>query len=234
MSDRSLASRCAPDRRGSNRRQGFPRDIVRRAGPCLCIAVGAAIAFGAAADFRPRLVWNASASVPVGFYRILGGEPRRGDLVLIRLPPAAVQLAAERGWLPEQVPALKRVHGLAGDRVCWCGQDILVNGEMVARTRLADGNDRPMPRQRGCVPLSRDQLFLLNTHPKSFDGRYFGVSARRDIMGRAVPFELFGGLFGGSFGLSRSPGPSHSFASLQSPKPFYAADPRFGASVSPS
>ncbi|MGB8275918.1 MAG: S26 family signal peptidase, partial [Alphaproteobacteria bacterium] len=32
----------------------------------------------------PWLVWNASASAPIGLYRVLPGKPIRGDLVLVR------------------------------------------------------------------------------------------------------------------------------------------------------
>ena len=34
--------------------------------------------------------------------------------------------------------------------------------------------------------LGPDEVLLLGAAPRSFDGRYFGVTSRRDILGRAV------------------------------------------------
>src|SRR5262249_44463062 len=66
----------------------------------------------------PRLVYNATASAPLGFYRLIpAGHLARGDLVLAHLPEAAARLAADRRYLPLSVPVVKRVAALAGDLV---------------------------------------------------------------------------------------------------------------------
>jgi len=43
-----------------------------------------------------------------------------------------------------------------------------------------------MPRWSGCVTLRARTLLLLIDDPRSFDGRYFGVSGEKDVVGRAV------------------------------------------------
>lgn len=137
----------------------------------------------------PRLVWNASASAPVGLY---GMQPRarlaRGDMVIAWVPKSYRQLAAVRRYIPENVPLVKRVAAVAGDRICADGASIWVNGK-VAVTRLAqDGRGRPMPWWSGCRILGEREYFLLMAKaPASFDGRYFGITDGADIVGRATP-----------------------------------------------
>ena len=58
----------------------------------------------------PRLIWNASASVPVGLYAL---HPRRhpnvGDLVAVRPPEPLARFLAERHYLPLDTPMMKRI-----------------------------------------------------------------------------------------------------------------------------
>lgn len=150
-------------------------------------AIGAAIVLGSAVfPPAPRLVWNASASAPIGLYSVSPGalaEP--GDMVIARVPEPWRQLAATRRYLPTNVPLVKRVAAAAGDEVCALGQEIFVNGRWIAERRIADGAARPMPLWSGCVRLRGHQLFLLMDAPASFDGRYFGVTEGDDIIGEA-------------------------------------------------
>ena len=136
----------------------------------------------------PRLVWNASASVSIGFYWRVAGTPSRGDMVLARAPFWARRLAAERRYLPLNVPLLKRVAVVAGDVVGASGDAISIDGRVVAHRLAADRMDRPLPRWEGCETLGAGEFFLLMADvPDSFDGRYFGVTQRGDIIGRLVP-----------------------------------------------
>jgi conjugative transfer signal peptidase TraF len=134
----------------------------------------------------PRLVWNASASAPVGLYAVTPGmsaEP--GDMMIARVPDPFRRLAAERRYLPMNVPLVKRVAAQAGDEVCALGREIFVNGRWTAERRPTDGHGRPMPMWSGCIRLHGRQLFLLMDNPASFDGRYFGATEERDIIGKA-------------------------------------------------
>ena len=145
--------------------------------------VGLTIAFPPA----PRFVWNASASAPIGLYAVTPGatvEP--GDMVIARIPDPSRMMAAERRYIPANVPLVKRVAAVAGDEVCALGREIFVNGTWVVERRVSDAKGRPMPWWSGCVRLRGRQLFLLMADsPGSFDGRYFGVTEGGLIVGKA-------------------------------------------------
>jgi conjugative transfer signal peptidase TraF len=134
----------------------------------------------------PKLVLNASPSVPPGLYRVDPGPVRRGDLVLTRLPRGVAELAYRRGYLPKGVYLIKFVLGVAGDQVCRLGDRIFVRGMLVVRALPRDSVRRPMPSWHGCRRLASGDLFLLAANLQSFDSRYFGVVPARDVVGRAV------------------------------------------------
>lgn len=167
-------------RADKTRRARLRRRIVVTAAGIAVMLVSAAI------PPAPRLVWNASASAPVGLYAVTpGASAEPGDMVIARVPDRFRLLAAERRYLPMNVPLVKRVAAQAGDEVCALGQEIFVNGGWTAERRLADGQGRPMPTWSGCIRLHGRQLFLLMDNPASFDGRYFGATEERDIIGKA-------------------------------------------------
>ncbi|MBB5987857.1 S26 family signal peptidase [Sphingobium lignivorans] len=150
-------------------------------------AIGMAIVLGSAVfPPAPRLVWNASASAPIGLYAVSpGGLAEPGDMVIARVPEPYRRLAATRRYLPINVPLVKRVKAAAGDEVCALGQEIFVNGRWIAERLVADGAGRRMPLWSGCVRLRGRQVFLLMDAQASFDGRYFGVTEGDDIIGKA-------------------------------------------------
>lgn len=132
------------------------------------------------------LVWNTSASAPTGLYRVHADRPvRSGDMVVAWTPKPARSLAARRGYLPANVPLVKRVAAVAGDSICAGGSAVSINGKRVAARQKSDAADRPMPWWNGCHRLSVGEYFLLMDNPLSFDGRYFGVTRSSDVIGRA-------------------------------------------------
>lgn len=142
------------------------------------------------ASRSPRLVWNATASVPVGLYRIVQDQPRHSDIVAIRLPAPISALAVERHYLPVSALLLKPVAGSAGSRVCRWGHWIFVNQVPRAVALSADAAGRPLPAWHGCMQLSADQVFVLGTRRDSFDSRYFGAIPKHAVVGRAVPLFI--------------------------------------------
>lgn len=134
----------------------------------------------------PRLVWNASASVPIGLYAVTPGAPVDvGDMVIARVPDPWRMMAAERRYIPANVPLVKRVAAVAGDEICALGKEVFINGAWVVERSVADAKGRPMPRWSGCVRLRGRQLFLLMPDkPGSFDGRYFGVTEGGLVVGK--------------------------------------------------
>lgn len=169
------ALRAAKLRRKQLARRGVATTII-----CAILLVAVAV------PPAPRLVWNASASAPVGLYVVSpGAVPETGDMVVARLPTVFRQLAAERRYVPQNVPLVKRVAAVAGDEVCAFGQSVSVNGALAAERQAFDGMDRQMPFWLGCVRLRGRQLFLLMDNRDSFDGRYFGVTEDSDVIGKA-------------------------------------------------
>jgi len=136
----------------------------------------------------PCLVWNASASAPIGLYRVLPGDAVRGDLVLVRTPNSVRRLAAERDYLPSNVPLVKRIVAAAGDIVCGAGDAISINGRVVAERLARDRLGRPLPTWSGCHLLDGGEAFLLMEGvADSFDSRYFGPVPTAAIIGRLAP-----------------------------------------------
>lgn len=153
----------------------------------VCAGLVVALVVTMVAPPRPRLVWNASASAPVGLYAVADAAPlARGDMVIARVPSEFQMFAARRHYLPANVPLVKRVAAAPGDEVCAIGARVMVNGKLVARRLDRDGAGRAMPWWSGCAELTQSEVFLLMPgSAPSFDGRYFGVSEAHDIVGRA-------------------------------------------------
>jgi conjugative transfer signal peptidase TraF len=134
----------------------------------------------------PILVWNGSASSPIGLYHVTPAEDvKAGQMVVAWAPRPARRLAAERGYLPPDIPLVKRVVATSGDRVCAISEAVFVNGHVAVLRRSADRSGRPLPWWTGCVRLGSHELFLLMQGEASFDGRYFGVTAADHVIGRA-------------------------------------------------
>lgn len=135
---------------------------------------------------RPWLVWNVSASAPIGLYGVTPPHDiMTSDMVIARVPKGLRSLAAGRRYIPAKVPLVKRVAAGPGDTVCAAGSKIVIDGRLRAERRPMDGRGRFMPWWQGCMTLRDGAVFLLNADPASFDGRYFGPSDRSDIIGRA-------------------------------------------------
>lgn len=153
-----------------------------------CSAV-ALVGLSAVIQANPVLVWNASASVPIGFYVVQPLDaPAVGDLVVLEPPSALGDWLFERGYLGARVPLIKHVAALPGQRVCRAGMTVSVDGTTVATAKKRDRFDRPLPVWQGCQTLTGDQIFFLNPDTEaSLDGRYFGPFSADTIVGRAVP-----------------------------------------------
>ena len=154
----------------------------------MCGAV-AAVASTMALKPVPRLVWNSSASVPVGLYGVRPDETLNvADLVVAMPPERLARVLADRGYLPLGVPLIKHVLARSGQTVCRNGLLISIDGVEMGAAYEHDTHDRPLPAWRGCHLISADEFFLMNRdEPASLDGRYFGVMPVRSILGRAVP-----------------------------------------------
>ena len=160
----------------------------------------AALAWASFVQPLPRLIYNPSDSVPVGWYRVDPLHHQPGSLpcplsvdsiVLTRLPPDATALAAQRGYLPAHVPLLKRVGAVAPQEVCIAGGSVRIDGVPSAVVLPADRWGRPLASWQQCRRLEPGELFLLSvTNPSSFDSRYFGPVSASAVIGVAHPVWL--------------------------------------------
>lgn len=141
-----------------------------------------------------RIVYNPSDSVPRGWYRIGPADSlHAGSIVLTRLPADAAALAAQRGYLPERIPLLKRVGAMEPQQVCIEGRTVRIDGVAVATALKADQRGRLLPVWQQCRALRDGELFLLSTtNPVSFDSRYFGPVAVSAVIGSAQPLWTWG------------------------------------------
>jgi conjugative transfer signal peptidase TraF len=135
---------------------------------------------------RARIVWNVTASAPIGLYVVRHDRAFvRGDLVLVVPSPSIAKFAMQRDYLPAGVPLVKRIAAMAGDTVCAQGESIFIDGQFVAVRLSADGEGRPLPSWQGCRTLDQGEVFLLMEGARtSFDGRYFGPTNISNIVGR--------------------------------------------------
>lgn len=139
-----------------------------------------------------RLIYNASDSAPRGFYAIRQAQTAHGDWVITRLPPDAAALAAERQYLPTNVPLLKRVAAMYGEHACVRNGRVTINGQDIARALDRDSLGRALASWHGCRLLTEDEFFLLSDHHESsFDSRYFGPVSRMALLGVAVPIWVW-------------------------------------------
>jgi len=129
------------------------------------------------ATWSPRVLWNASASVPVGLYRLRPvGHLTIGDLVAVQPPPALSDYLDARGYLPRGVPLLKHVAALEGALVCRSGDRITIDLRPLGQAQAQDRNGRDLPIWPGCHPVSYTPLTL----PTPF--RAFNSVAPRSLL----------------------------------------------------
>ena len=147
------------------------------------------IAAASAVEWPMKLIWNATASAPIGFYTV---EPADAldvpELVAVMPPAQLARFMVERGYVGRGVPLLKRVAGLPGQRVCRAGLAIIVDGIEMAEALERDRLGRALPVWQGCRIIAPGEIFLMNWDVRdSLDGRYFGPIPASSVIGRAVP-----------------------------------------------
>jgi conjugative transfer signal peptidase TraF len=135
-----------------------------------------------------RLIYNPSASAPVGWYFIRSATALRPhDAVLASPPESAAALADDRHYLARGVPLLKEIGAVDRQFVCVRDGIVSIDGVPLARTRQRDGAGRELMSWNECRALADDELFLLGRSDASFDSRYFGPIRRTAVIGRAIP-----------------------------------------------
>ncbi len=137
----------------------------------------------------PKLIWNSSASVPIGLYAVHpAGALHVTELVVVQPPGALASFLDERHYLPKGAPMLKRVLALPSQTVCRADRAITVDGIAMGDALDRDSRGRPLPSWQGCQRIPDGDVFLMNWRSKdSLDGRYFGLLPVTTIVGWADP-----------------------------------------------
>lgn len=141
-----------------------------------------------------RIVFNPSDSMARGWYRVdaldgagsLRGSLRVGSIVLARLPAGVAAFAAQRGYLPEGVPILKRVGAVAPQAVCVLDRLVWIDGVPVAAVLAHDGASRPWQPWPYCRVLVDGELFLLSDTNRSCSATRIRRRSTADISGRSM------------------------------------------------
>ncbi|MBZ0261128.1 MAG: S26 family signal peptidase [Hyphomicrobiales bacterium] len=153
-------------------------------------AAALALAFLAAKPIinpSPILIWNASESVPVGWYFVTKRLPKIGEIAVIRPTEWVRTYASARGYLPQKVLLLKPIVASEPSIICRFGRFVFVDGKHVAKAAIMDKKHRPLPVWKGCMALKPSQYFVLGRHRDSFDSRYFGPVDGGQVIGTAFP-----------------------------------------------
>jgi len=169
--------------------------MTRNSALSLVVSALSAMIFSAVAKPPPLILWNASASAPIGLYASLPMDKLTVDALVVARPPEALaKFLVARRYIGSDVVLIKRIAALDGQRVCRSDGLITVDGKALGFAQASDHLGRPLPAWQGCRTLASNQVFLMTSSvPASLDGRYFGPLDRSTIIGRAVPLLTFEG-----------------------------------------
>ena len=151
----------------------------------IALVIAIAITFAIWLSPRPLLIWNASKSVPIGWYFVEHRQPKLLEIAVVKLDDWPELYASLRGYLPTNVWLLKPVAALSPAVVCRFGRYVFIDGKLVARAKLFDRQYRILPRWKGCHTLNLDEVFLIAQPKDSFDSRYFGPVKLNQVIGVA-------------------------------------------------
>lgn len=132
---------------------------------------------------KPLLIWNYTASAPLGLYQVLDRNWTKGDWVAVKPEPRVAAMLVQFGVLKPGRLLIKRVMAVRGDEVCRDGSVVSINGRWAASAKTQTSRGMRLPNWGGCRRLLQSEVFLLGAADASFDGRYFGVNQSAGIVG---------------------------------------------------
>lgn len=161
--------------------------------PCIACAALAAVAP------KPSVLWNGTASEPVGLYVRAASPPAAGRIIAFHVPAAAFPYADDRMGYLHRLTILKAIAAGQGDVVCTQAGVLTINGRWRAPVFARDPRGRLLPQWRGCRALAKNEFFVFSDRiPNSFDSRYYGPVMRAQIMGVFQPLATSPNLSGES------------------------------------
>lgn len=152
--------------------------------------LGAAFILAGLLPLKERLIWNRTASAPLGLYWLSDRLPAPGQWAVVSARAPEAEWASRRGFTGPDWPLIKQVAATSGAEICRQNLTVTVSGEPVAEALKTDANGKTLPVWQGCRRLEAGEIFLINPHPRSLDGRYFGPTNLDDLAGTALPVWL--------------------------------------------
>ena len=131
------------------------------------------------------LIWNKTTSAPKGMYLWKASNVENGDWAILKGTSASARWIADHDYIGLGWPIIKRVVASEGDEICRENLVISVNDTPIAEALETDFYGEKLPSWSGCRRLKANQYFLINNHPHSLDGRYFGPEEASDLSGSA-------------------------------------------------
>lgn len=111
-----------------------------------------------------------------------GGEPRRGDIVAFKSPPAAERVCGVGG------DYVKRIIGLPGDEILFRAGGVYVNGDRLPEPWISPG--READADFGPVAVPSGSYFMAGDNRRlSCDSRLWGAVPRAGLIGRVVSID---------------------------------------------
>ncbi len=135
---------------------------------------------------QSRLIWNRTQSAPLGLYWLTKQAPVVGDLALISAKSDAAIWSQKHRFIGPNWPLIKRISATENDSICRFGANILINNTLTAIAQQTSFDQQKLPEWEGCFTLKQGEIFLLNSHPYSLDGRYFGPTQSSDLEGKLI------------------------------------------------
>jgi conjugative transfer signal peptidase TraF len=152
------------------------------------LSVSAMVAVPALYFDRPVVIYNATDSLPHGWYLVVSKPVyERGELVVFPVPAVVTRLVQQRHWLPAGAFLMKPVAGKSGDLLDTKHGRCLVNGIDFGALDIIDRKGLPLPVFSASQRLKNGEVAVVSHTCCSFDSRYFGPIMERDIVGAARP-----------------------------------------------
>ena len=132
-----------------------------------------------------RFIISSDTSLPNRFWFIKPyerGQIKVGDYVIFR-----IFFNYKNRWDPKKDVFLKMVACVPGQRLLIKEMKVYCDGKMLGKIREKDSEGDPVKHFEydGIVPEGK--YFVMGTHERSYDSRYFGFVDRKYIIKRAYP-----------------------------------------------
>lgn len=141
------------------------------------------------------VLYNRTASLPVGFYLRIPFTPTRGNLVVYDPPAEVLALSRSQGYTEAEKPLfLKRIGALPGDTYSIDRNgNFYVEGAYVGPVSMVDSKGEPMPQLARDVTYTvpEGEFLPVGDSTRSFDGRYTGTVPLSAIRSRVIPLLAF-------------------------------------------